>query len=183
MNGMDEPRPEAVATGEPKPEAAGTAPRSPGQILRPAQHQSRMEKTVGVLRTILPHALKLLPLLDGQVGTAVSNLIGPQSSPRQVAQTLLPLQEGLAQLEKQHAELRIQVAGQSAALKQIDEQIEAVRSLAAKTAEEQRNLAASLDKVRRRVNGVVIVAVLLLAVLVTVNVVVFVHVRRILAGG
>ena len=180
---MEEPRPEGAATKEPKPENAGRTPRSPGQVLRPAQQTSRMEKTVSVLRTILPHALKFLPLLDGQVGTVVSNLIGPQSSPRQVAQTLSPLQEGLAQLEEQHMQLRTQIAGQGAALKQIDEQLDTVRKLAEKTAEEQRNLTASLDKVRRRVNGVAIAAVLLLAVLVAVGVVVFVRIQRILSGG
>jgi hypothetical protein len=179
MKGMEELRPEAVATEEPKPEGAATKPRSPGQIVRPVQHPSTLEKTVGVLRTILPLAQKFLPLLDGQIGTVVSNLIGPQSSPRQVAQTLLPLQEGLAHLEKQHVELRAQVAGQRAALKQIDEQIETVRKLTEDTAEEQRNLADNLEMMRRKVNLVAVAGLVLLAAVVTLNVVLFVHMRRI----
>src|SRR5271157_1630168 len=121
---MEELRPEGVATEETKAEEATTKPRGPFEIVRPVRRPSTLDKTVGVLRTILPIAQKLLPLLDGQIGTVVSNLIGPQAAPRQFAQTMLPLQEGLAQLEKQHIELRAQVAGQGAALKQIDEQIE-----------------------------------------------------------
>ena len=176
---MEELRPEGVATEEPKPEGAATKPRSTGQIVRPVQHLSKLEKTVGVLRSMLPLAQKFLPLLDGQIGTVVSNLIGPQNSPRQVAQTLLPLQEGLAHLERQHIELRAQVAGHSAALKQIDEQIEMVRKLTEDTAEEQRILTERLEKMRRKVNLIAVAGLVLLAALVTLNVILFVHMQRI----
>lgn len=108
---MEDLRPEEFATEAPKIGEAGAPQPRPVGIARPAPHLSAMEKTVGVLRAILPIAQKFLPLLDGQVGTVVSNLIGPQNSPRQVANALLPLHEGLAQLEKQHVELRAQVAG------------------------------------------------------------------------
>jgi hypothetical protein len=176
---MEELRPEGVAIEEPKPGGAATKPRSPGQIAHPAPHPSTLEKTVGVLRTMLPLAQKFLPLLDGQIGTVVSNLIGPQSSPRQVAQTLLPLQEGLAHLERQHVELRAQVAGQSAALKQMDEQIETVRKLAADTAEEQRNLMERLERMGRKVNLVAVAGLVLLAAAVALDVVLYVHILRI----
>lgn len=176
---MEELRPEGVATGEPKPNDAGTAPRRPLEIVRPGQHPSTLEKTVGVLKTILPLAQKFLPLIDGQIGTVVSNLIGPQATPRQVAQTLLPLQQGLAQLEKRHVELRSQVAGQNAALKQIDEQLETVRELTSEAAIEQRNLADSLEKLGRRVNLILIAGLVLLAAVVTLNVVLFVHMQRV----
>jgi hypothetical protein len=139
-----------------------------------------MDKTVGMLRTMLPLALKFLPLLDGQIGMVVSNLVGPQATPRQVAQTLLPVHEGLAQLEKQQVELRAQMAGQSAALKQIDDQLQTLRSLTEETAEVQRKLTASLQRVQRKVNVVAIAAFVLLAVVVGLNVVLLVHIRRVL---
>ncbi|HTW80840.1 MAG TPA: hypothetical protein VME23_14940 [Terracidiphilus sp.] len=172
---MEELRSEEVTTGEPKPAEAEARPRGPVEIVRPARQNSTLEKALGVLRTVLPLAQKFLPLIDGQVGTVVSNLIGPQISPRQVTQTLLPLQEGLAQLEKQHIELRAEVAGQSAALKQIDEQIDAVRKLVEETAEEQRNLAESAEKMRL----VAIAGLVLLAAVVTLNVILFVQLRRV----
>jgi hypothetical protein len=133
---------------------------------------------MGVLRTILPIAQKVLPLIDGQIGTVVSNFLGPQASPRQVAQTLLPLQEGLAQLEKQHMELRAVVAGQSAAFKQIDEQLETVKKLVVETSQGQRKLAEGLEKMRRKVNTAEIAGLVLLAVVVALNVVLFVQFRR-----
>ncbi len=176
---MEELKPEGVATEEPGPVDAGRTTRRPLEIVRPVQRKSTLEKTVGVLRTILPLAQKVLPLIDGQIGTVVSNLIGPQTAPRQVAQTLLPLQEGLAQLEKQHVELRAQVAGQNAALKQIDEQIETVRSLTEETAKEQRNMAENVEKMRRRVNTVAIVGLVLLGAVVALNVVLYVHIRQV----
>lgn len=177
---MEELRPEGVATEEPKIAAAGTKPRGPVEIVRPANRPSTMEKTVGVLRTILPLAQRFLPLIDGQIGTVVSNLIGPQASPRQIAQTVLPLQEGLAQLERQHIELRAQMAGQTAALKVIDEQIGTVRKLTEDIAEEQQNLTDSLKKLSRKVNMVAVAGLVLLTVLVALNVVLFVHIRRIM---
>jgi hypothetical protein len=174
-NGMEEPRSEEVAIAEPKPAEVEARPRGRVEIVRPARQNSTLEKALGVLRTVLPLAQKFLPLIDGQVGTVVSNLIGPQITPRQVTQTLLPLQEGLAQLEKQHIELRAQVGGQSAALKQIDEQIDAVRKLVEETAEEQRNLAESVEKMRL----VAIAGLVLLAAVVTLNVILFVQLRRV----
>jgi hypothetical protein len=177
---MEELKPEEVESEEVKSEDAGTAPPRRLQMVRPVQKLSRLEKTAGLLRTILPLAQKFLPLIDGQIGTVVSNLIGPQTNPRQVAQTLLPLQEGLAQLEKQHVELRAQVAGQNAALKQIDEQVETLRSLTEETAKEQRNLAEGVEKMRRKVNIAAIAVLVLLLAVMTLNVVLFVHIRQVL---
>jgi len=177
---MEDLRPEEFATEAPKTGEAGTPPRRPMEIARPVHHQSAMEKTVGVLRAILPIAQKFLPLLDGQVGTVVSNLIGPQNSPRQVANALLPLHEGLAQLEKQHIELRAQVAGQSAALRQMAEEIETVRKQIEETAAEQQALAGILSKMRRRMNLFAVAGLVLLVALVALNVVLLLHLRRVL---
>jgi hypothetical protein len=177
---MEELKPERVATKEPVVEITGSKPGGPVAVLRPVQKHSKLEKTVGVLKAMLPIAQKILPLLDGQIGTAVSNLIGPQALPRQFAQTLLPLHEGLAQLEKQHIELRAQLAGQSAALKQVDEQIEAIRKLTEETADEQQNLKAELAKMRRKINIIALAGLLLLTAAVTLNVVLWVHIRRML---
>jgi hypothetical protein len=176
---MEELKAEGVATEEPRADHPGIKSLGPVEILRPVHRPSRLEKTVGVLRAMLPLAQKFLPLLDGQYGTVVSNLISPQSTPRQVAQTLLPLQEGLAQLEKQHVELRTQVAGQSAALKQINEQVEAAKNLIEETVEGQRNLTDRLERIRRKVSIVAIAGLVVLAGLVTLNVVLFMHLRRI----
>jgi hypothetical protein len=177
---MEELKPDSGATETAKPAEAGATPRGPLQMVRPVQRPSRMDKTVGVLRTMLPLALKFLPLLDGQIGTVVSNFVGPQTTPRQVAQTLLPLQEGLAQLERQQVELRAQLGEQSGTLQQIDGQLQAVRNLTEETAEVQRNLTASLEKVRRKVNLVAIAGLVLLVAVVALNVVLLVHMRRVL---
>jgi len=177
---MEDLRPEEFATEAPKVGEAAPAPPKPVAIARPVHHLSAMEKAVGVLRAILPIAQKFLPLLDGQVGTVVSNLIGPQNSPRQVANALLPLHDGLAQLEKQQIELRSQLAGQNAALRQIEEQIEAVRKQVEETAVEQQELARILSKMRRRVNLFAIAGLVLLTAVVTLNIVLLVHIRRVL---
>jgi hypothetical protein len=175
---MVEPGAEGDVNGKPRPAEARPEPQGQAEILRPGHHLSAFEKTMGVLRTILPIAQKVLPLIDGQIGTVVSNFLGPQASPRQVAQTLLPLQEGLAQLEKQHMELRAVVAGQSAAFKQIDEQLETVKKLVVETSQGQRKLAEGLEKMRRKVNTAEIAGLVLLAVMVALNVVLFVQFRR-----
>ena len=176
---MVEPEAEGDVNGKPRPVEARTEPRGPTEILRPGHHLSAFEKTMGVLRAILPIAQKVLPLIDGQIGTVVSNFLGPQASPRQVAQTLLQLQEGLAQLERQHMELRAAVAGQSGAFKLIDEQLETIRKLTEETAERQRSLAEGLERMRRKVNVAEIAGLILLAAVVALNVVLFVQMRRI----
>jgi hypothetical protein len=180
MGAMEELKPEGGATDELRPAEAGATPRGPLHIVRPVQQPTKINKTVGVLRTMLPLALKILPLLDGQIGTVVSNLIGPQATPRQVAHTLLPLQEGLAQLERQHLELRAELGEQSAALKQVDEQLQTVRNLTEETAGVQRNLTADLKKMRRNVNLIAIFGLVLLAAVAALNVVILVHIRRFL---
>jgi hypothetical protein len=177
---MEELRPEGVASEKPTVEGAATKPGGPVEIVRPVHRPSKLEKTLGVLKAMLPIAQKFLPLLDGQYGTVVSSLIAPQNSPRQVAQTLGLLQEGLAQLEKQQIELRAQVAGQSAALKQVDEQVDRLRKLAAETGEALQNLTNSLEKMRRKVNTIAIAGLVLLAAVVMLGVVLLVHVRRVL---
>lgn len=177
---MEELSSETAVSEEPKVEDAGATSHGPVEIGRPVHRLTKLEKAVGVLRAILPIAHKCLPLLDGQIGTVVSNLIGPQTSPRQIVNALLPLQEGLAQLERRHMELRAQVSGQSAALSQIDEQLEEVKKLAGETAENQRNLTESLEKMGRKLNWVAIAGLVLLATVVTLNVVLLVHIRRIL---
>jgi len=55
-----------------------------------------------------------------------------------------------------------------------------VRKLAEETAEEQQNLASILSKMRRRVSLFAIAGLVLLAAVVTLNVVLFVHIRRVL---
>jgi hypothetical protein len=174
---MEEANPEQAMTELQKSEAAPSKPAMPSGIVHPPQRSSALDKTVSVLRTVLPIAQKVLPLIDGQIGTVVSNLIAPQASPRQVAQSLLPLQEGLAQLEKQQVELRAQATGQNAALKHIDEQIAVLGKLAGDTAEKQRNLADSLEKTRRKITVFAIAGLLLLAGLLALNVILLLRAR------
>ncbi|HUB51746.1 MAG TPA: hypothetical protein VL986_06345 [Terracidiphilus sp.] len=156
---------------------ARTEPRASAAIVSPVRRLSALEKTVGVLRAILPVAQKVLPLIDGQIGTVVSNLMGPQISPRQITQTLLPLQEGLAQLEKRHIELRALVAGQAGAFKEIDEQLKTLKKLAEETAEKQRKTAEDVEKMRHRLTAIAIGGLLLLAALAAFDGVLFVHLR------
>jgi len=174
---MEELRPAGVV--EEGAETAG-ANAHLAQIVPAPHHSSTLDKLMGVVRTALPIAQKVLPLIDGQVATVVSNLLGPPVSSRQAAQSLRPLQEGLEQLEQQHLELRSRVAGQGEMLKQIDEQLEAVRTLAQETAEEQQNLAEATEKMRRKVNFVAIAGLVLVAVALALNVFLVVQVRRVL---
>jgi hypothetical protein len=169
---------EVVSEGV-KQEDAGKRPRGQEEMVHAPHQPTRLEKILGVVRAALPIAQRVLPLIDGQIGTVVSSLIGPQVSPRQVAQTLLPLQAGLAELEKQQLGLRTQVAGQNVALKQIDEQLEAVKKLAVEAAEEQQRQAESLKKMARKVNGIAIAGLILLGAMVALNVVLFVQIRRV----
>jgi len=175
---MDELKPEVVASEKTGPNTAGTAPRRPLEMVRPVHKLTKLEKTVNALRAMLPIAQKVLPLLDGQIGTVVSNFIGPQATPRQVTQSLLPLQQELAQFEKQYVELSAQVTDQTEALGRLYEQLESLRKLVEETVESQQVLRAETERLRRNIKLVAIVGLFLLVVVSATGAALFVHISR-----
>jgi hypothetical protein len=155
--------------------ALTTAPET-GQSSQP---MNGFQRAVGALRLAMPFVQRILPLLDGNVATTVSNILGPHAvQPTPV--NLAPLEDGLAELQTGHRELRDQVMEQNSSLKRVEDQLEMVREATDRNTLEQQELLEDLKTVSNKVNTFAFVALVLLAVSVVLNIVLYLHIRRVL---
>ncbi|MDR3772680.1 MAG: hypothetical protein P4L26_04980 [Terracidiphilus sp.] len=137
---------------------------------------------MSAFRAALPLVQRILPLLDGNFGTAVSNILAPRPhpAPPQPPVNLGPLEDGLAQLQTGHLELRDQVVEQNSSLKRVEDQLGMVREATDRNTLEQQELMEDLKGVGRKVNLVALAALSLLAVSVTINIFLYLHIVRVL---
>jgi hypothetical protein len=195
----DEPRPRPV--GAPLP--VGTGPQSPlpgdahrlssapppGRALTgsspadaPLDLASSLQRAFSALRSALPFVHRILPLLDGNVGTAVSNLLTPHPpvQPPAPPVNLEPLENGIAQLHAQHRELRDQIVDQNSSLKRVEDQLEMVREATDRNTLEQQELLEDLKTVGNKVSLFAFFVLALLALSVLLNVILYLHIKRVL---
>lgn len=105
------------------------------------------------MRTVLPHLLRLLPLLDGNVGSAVSNLLVPPAPapPPPPPVNLEPVEKGLAELKTQLHSLRAQVSDQDALFQRIESRLKLAEDAAVRNTIAQQELLKGLKAVGDRV--------------------------------
>ena len=156
----------------------------PGRALTsPAPQQGAgMDWMMGVVRMAIPFFQKIAPLLDGNIGTAVSNILTPHPQPVQPHPPvdLEPLENGLADLRTQHRDLRIQIGEQNTSLKRVEDQLEMVREATDRNTLEQQELLEDLKTVGNKVNAFALFALALLAASILINVILYLHIRRVL---
>ncbi len=138
------------------------------------------QRAVGTLKMAIPFLQRILPLLDGNVATAVSNLLGPHPAQAQPRLDLAPIEDGLAELNAEHHELREQVAEQNASLKRVEDQLEMVREATDRNTLEQQELMEDLKTVGNKVNAFAMIALVLLGISIVINVILFLHIQRVL---
>jgi hypothetical protein len=131
------------------------------------------------VRSVVPFVQKLLPLLDGNVVTAVTNVLTPPNKPMPPLD-LTPIEEGVAELQLQQRKLRDQVAEQHTSLKRVEGQLERVREATDRNTLEQQELMDDLKTMGKKVNVVAWVALGLLLVSALLNLVLFLRIQRIL---
>jgi hypothetical protein len=148
----------------------------------PVHGPSGMQRAVGALRAALPFVQRILPLLDGNIGTAVSNILTPHhhAPPPPPPVNLAPIENGLAELQTQHVELRNQMTEQNSSLKRVEDQLEMVREATDRNTLEQQELVEDLKGVGNKVNLFAFIALGLLAVSVAINVILYLHIVRVL---
>lgn len=152
---------------------------------RPHTQGSTLQRALNLVRTALPLVQKLLPMIDGNLATTVSNILAPRpqappTAPPQPSVNLAPLQEGLAELQTQHRELREQFSEQNSSLKRVEDRLEMVREATDRNTLEQQELLEDLKTVGSKVNLVAVVAIGLLAFSVLVNLLLYMHIQRVL---
>jgi len=148
----------------------------------PIEIPSGVQRTVSAIRAALPWIQRILPLLDGNIGTAVSNILTPhhRQSPPPPPINLAPMEDGLAELQSQQRELRDQVVEQNTSLKRVEDRLEMVREATDRNTLEQQELMEDLKVVGNKVNVFSLVALGLLAISVIVNIVLYLHIVRVL---
>ncbi|MGA2537003.1 MAG: hypothetical protein ABSF53_13385 [Terracidiphilus sp.] len=177
-------------SGQGDPGRAITAP-PPGRAIPnpstagPFDMPSSVQKAVSALRSALPWVQRILPLLDGNIGTAVSNMLVPQHTaqphhPPAPPVDLEPLQNSLVELQTQHRDLRTQMVEQNSSLKRVEDQLDMVREATDRNTLEQQELMEDLKVVGNKVNLFAIIALGLLAISVLVNIVLYLHILRVL---
>ena len=168
--------PEPSTPIPPGPALVGSAEVSPLKV------PSGVQRAVAVLRAALPFVERILPLLDGNIVTANSNLLtphhhAPPAPPPRVDLTLI--EDSLTTLKSQYRELRDQVIEQNASLKRIEDQLEMVREATDRNTLEQQELIEDLKGVGNKVNFVALVALGLLAVSVVISIVLYLHILKV----
>jgi tRNA/tmRNA/rRNA uracil-C5-methylase (TrmA/RlmC/RlmD family) len=143
---------------------------------------SGVQRAVSALRAALPFVQRILPLLDGNIGSAVSNLLAPHhhTAPPSPTVNLAPITESLVELQTQQRELRNQVVEQNSSLKRVEDQLEMVREATDRNTLEQQELLEDLKSVGNKVNLFAFIALGLLGVSVILNIVLYLHILRVL---
>jgi hypothetical protein len=191
------PRPRAVgsplSTGVSRhasyPSAEGVkrlTPPPPGRALdapASAEEPSGVQRAVAALRSALPFVQRLLPLLDGNIATTLGGLLAPHhrsQAPAAAKLDLVPIEDGLAELQTQHRNLREQVMEQNNSLKRVEDQLDMVREATDRNTLEQQELLEDLKAFGNKVKVVVIIALVLVAVGFAMTLALFLHIQRVL---
>jgi hypothetical protein len=154
------------------------APRISRAADPPSERLKPLQRAMNGLRAALPIVQKVLPLLDGQVATAVSNLLVPHAAAHTPPVDLAPLEGGLTDLRTRHIELFNKVAEQNTSLKRVADRLERVQETADRTAQDQQELKVAVQVVGRKANIIAVLALCLLAASLAANVLLFLHFQR-----
>jgi hypothetical protein len=174
-----------VGHGEGQPSRPGAPP--PGRALSVPAHtdsesSSGMQWAMSALKQAVPFVQKLLPLLDGQVATAVANLLSnrPHTPPPPPRVDLQPIEHGLAELQSQQRDIKDQLVEQNTSLKRVEDQLDMVREATDRNTLEQQELIEDLKTMGNRVNLLALLFLGLLVISVLLNVLLFLHIQRVL---
>jgi hypothetical protein len=141
-----------------------------------------MQRAMNAFRAVMPVVQRLLPLLEGNVITAISNVLAPrpQAPPPTPKVDLAPLESGLTELQTQHRGLRDQVVEQNATLKRVEDQLEMVRNATDRNTLEQQELLEDLKLFSGKVKIFAAIGIGMLVIGIVLNLLLFLHIERVL---
>jgi hypothetical protein len=137
---------------------------------------------MNAFRAVMPLVQRLLPLLEGNVLTAISNVLTPRplAPPPLPKVDLTPFQDSLAELQTQHRGLSDQVMEQNASLKRVEDQLEMVREATDRNTLEQQELLEDLKIFSGKVRVVAVIGIGVLVIGFVLNLILFLHIQRVL---
>lgn len=169
----------AVSTAETALAPPEKAPIPPPEAIVPAPGPTGFQRTLGVVRGVAGVVQKILPLLDGNVASAVSNLLAPRAAPGAPV-NVARIENALVKLHAEQREMRGQIGEQNASFKRVADQLEMVKEATDRNTLEQQELMDDLRGMRRKVAVFAWVGLGLLTVSIVVNVILFLHVQRVI---
>jgi hypothetical protein len=147
------------------------------------QPSSSLQRAVNALRLALPFVQRIMPLLEGNVANTVSKVLAQHPHPHTPLPppvNLVPIENGLAELQAEHRDLRDQVVEQNSSLKRVEDQLDMVREATDRNTLEQQELLEDLKSVGNKVNIVALVGLGLLAISILLNLILYLHIQRVL---
>ncbi|MBS1805785.1 MAG: hypothetical protein JST28_20785 [Acidobacteria bacterium] len=140
----------------PVPNPAGNA------LARPVPPKpGKMERAVGIAKTMLPIVGNLLPLLEGNVAGAAANLIANRGA-REV--DLKPMEEAIAKLQSDQRALTFHTSEHKRTIRRIEDEFTTLQESIQKHAADQAELAEQLVKLSRRTSTFMRLVTILLVV-------------------
>lgn len=173
---------------EGRPAASGDNARRPAvpppgraPVGSASERTNGFQRVVGAVRVALPFMQRLLPLLDGNVGSAVSNVLvqrPQQSTPSRLPSApatpppvnLKPIEASITELRAGQSLLRNEITEQNTTLKRVDDQLQSVRDATDRNTLEQQELLEDLKTFSKKSKIFAIVISSLLGVSIILNV-------------
>ena len=179
------------AVGSPLPMGTARAGQEPAYRSAPpqgralaggSQDDNGMQRAMGILKQAMPFVQKLLPLIDGNIVSAVANLFAPRPhvNPPSPPVDLAPVHAQMTELQAQNLDLRTQMQEQGSSLKRVEDQLEMVREATDRNTLEQQELIEDLKAVGNKVNLFALLLFAMLIVSLVLNVMLYLHIKQVL---
>ncbi|HEY2466853.1 MAG TPA: hypothetical protein VGI45_03280 [Terracidiphilus sp.] len=158
------PQPQ-IMSSKPVPVPAVSPQTALARPIPPLHKPTRFERALGVAKTVLPIVSKMLPLLEGNVVSAASNLLAP----RPVEVNLKPIEEAISKLQSDQRALAFHTTEQKRALRRLQDEFDALQESVQKNAEQQAELVEHVAKLAKRTASFnrLIIILLVLSILFT----------------
>jgi len=169
---MDPPRIEEV------PPAARALAAQPTD--EASQELSVLLRAIRSVRSALPFVQRLLPLLDGNVVAAITNVLAPRPQAQQAQKPVdtAPLENALAELKTQQKEMQSKVQEQTASMQRLTEQVDKIRDATERNTDEQTELIEELKAAGNKMNIIAFLGFALLAASIALNVILYLQLHH-----
>lgn len=153
--------------------AASTALARP---VRQPEKPSKLERAIGIAKTVLPLVGKMLPLLEGNVVSAATNLL----TAHPVSVDLKPLEEAIARLQSDQRALTFHTGEHKRAMRLLEDEVATLAEAVQKNAEQQAELTEQVLKLAKRTRSFMRLLTILLVVSILFTVVLCVRIAYII---
>src|SRR5258708_22260392 len=125
MSQPERPGPPPASTGTELAKTVRSAPATNSSMAKTTAHAGKpsgLQRTIGVLRAVLP---VVLPLLEGNVASAASNMMSPRS---QHPVDLGPVESAVGKMKAEQRTLRDQVWEQKSSLQRLENEVAGIKT-------------------------------------------------------